>query len=66
MAKFNKEWNISYALSDGEDGLNEFMIILPSFWKVLWWLIRKGRKACGIYIWTSGRWKDGQDGDLFV
>lgn len=50
-----KEWNISYALHDGEGGLDEFMIVLPSFLKVLWWFIRKGRKACEIYIWTSGR-----------
>jgi hypothetical protein len=50
-----KEWNISYALHNGEGGLDEFMIILPSFRKVLWWFILKGRKACEIYIWTSGR-----------
>ena len=55
MIKWVKEWNISYAVHDGEGGLDEYMIILPSFWKVLWWFIRKGRKACQIDIWTSAR-----------
>ena len=53
-----KEWNISYAMHDGEGGLNEFMVILPSFLKVLWWFIGKGRNACHIYIWTSNRVED--------
>ena len=58
MSKWVKEWNITYAIHDGEGGLDEFMIILPSFLKVLWWFIRKGRKACEIYIWTSGRMEE--------
>lgn len=49
-----KEWNITYGIHDREGGLNEYFIILPSFWKVLWWFIRRGRKACLIDIWTSG------------
>lgn len=66
MDKWIKEWKITYSIHDGEGGLDEFLIILPSFWKVLWWFIRKGRKACMICIYTFGKWKDGQDGDLFV
>lgn len=57
MRKFIKEWTITYAIHDGEGGLNEFFVILPSFRKVLWWFIRRGRKACQIDIWTSGRIK---------
>lgn len=55
MNKIAKEWNISYSIHDGEGGLDQFMIVLPSFWKVLWWFIQKGRKACEIYIWTCER-----------
>ena len=47
------EWNISYTESDGEDGLRECLIVLPNYFKVLWWFIKKGRKTCGIYIWKS-------------
>ena len=47
------EWNISYCSHDGYGGLNEYLIVLPKFWKVLWWMIRRGRKHCEIYIWTS-------------
>ena len=54
---FRKEWNITYGIHDGEGGLQEFFVILPSFRKVLWWFIRRGRKACEINIWTSGRIK---------
>ena len=57
MSKYIKEWSITYAIHDGEGGLDEFMIILTSFWKVLWWFIRRGRKACQIDIWTSARIK---------
>ena len=57
MRKFIKEWNITYAIHDGEGGLQEFFVILPSFRKVLWWFIGRGRKACQIDIWTSGRIK---------
>ena len=49
------EWYISYTVSDGEDGLREGLIVLPNYCKVLWWFIRRGRKACGIYIWKSAR-----------
>lgn len=50
-----KEWNISYAMHDGMGGLNEFMIVLPSWWKVILWFLRRGRRYCDIYIWTSVR-----------
>ena len=53
-----KEWNISYAEHDGYGGLNDGMIVLPSWWKVLWWFLRKGHRYCEIYIWTSHRWHD--------
>ena len=49
------EWNIQYDLPDGEDGLRECFVVLPNYFKVLWWFIRKGRKACGICIWKSAR-----------
>ena len=56
-AKYIKEWNITYGIFDGVDGLDEFMIILPSFRKVLWWFITRGYRACEIHIWTSVRIK---------
>lgn len=49
-----KEWNISCAEADMHgNALDERFIVLPSFWKVLWWFIRKGRRCDYIYIWTS-------------
>lgn len=57
MGKYIKEWNITYAIYDGEDGLQEFSVVLPSFRKVLWWFITRGRRACQIDIWTSARIK---------
>ena len=48
------EWNICYASHDGCGGLNEFFIVLPSFWKVVWWMVRKGWRYHEIYIYTSG------------
>lgn len=50
-----KEWNITWENHDGYGGTTSGMVILPSFWKVLWWFIKTGRKACDIYIWTSVR-----------
>lgn len=47
------EWNICYHEHDGCGGLEEFFIVLPGVWKVAWWFLRKGRKCCEIYIWTS-------------
>ena len=58
MSKWIKEWNIAYAIHDGEGGLDERLIILPSFGKVLWWFVRAGHKACQIGIWTSARGKE--------
>lgn len=55
MITLRKEWNISYTMHDGEGGLNECLVVLPSFLKVLWWFLVRGRKACSIYIWTSAR-----------
>lgn len=52
-----KEWNIHYEIHDGEGGLRECFIVLPSVWKVLWWFLTRGRRAGQIYIWTSGRIK---------
>lgn len=54
---FWKEWNITYSIHDGEGGKDEFFVILPSFGKVLWWFVTRGRRACEIYIWTSGQIK---------
>lgn len=50
-----KEWKIHYELYDGEGGLREYFIVLPSVRKVLWWFLTRGRRAARIYIWTSGR-----------
>lgn len=58
------EWNISYCIHDGYGGLDEFMVVLPKFWKVVWWLIRHGRKCCEFYVWTSMRNVD-EGGPLF-
>lgn len=55
MEVLRKEWNITYSFHDGEGGLDGYFIVLHSFWKVLRWFVAKGRKACYIYIWTSGR-----------
>lgn len=54
------EWNISYCVHDGYGGVNEGMVVLPKFWKVLWWMICRGRKCFEIYIWTSHqpKWKE--------
>lgn len=57
------EWNVSYNIHDGEGGLDEYLIVLPSFRRLVWWLMRHGRKCCYIYIWTSGRKGDGQYGN---
>lgn len=53
-----KEWNIHYAVYDGLGDLCEYAIVLPNWWKVLWWFIRKGHRYCRIYIWTSNRLED--------
>lgn len=58
-----KEYNISYAVLDGFGGKVEGMVIFPSLLKVLWWFLRKGRKCCEIYIWTS--YKSGDERRLF-
>lgn len=50
-----KEWNIHYEIHDGEGGLREYFIVLPSVRKVLWWFLTRGRRTAQIYIWTSGR-----------
>ena len=57
--KRTTEWNIHYAVHDGNDGVNEGFVVLPSIWKVAMWIIRKGYNACQIYIWTSSRIKQG-------
>lgn len=54
LNKLVKEWNITYSIHDGEGGRDEFFVILSSFWKVLWWFVTRGRRACEIYIWTTG------------
>ena len=55
MDILRKEWNITYSVHDKEGGLDEHFVVLPSFLKVLWCLITRGRNACCIYIWTSVR-----------
>lgn len=54
-----KEWNIHYGVHDGYGGVSEGLVVLPSLWKVAIWIVRKGRNACQIYIWTSSRIKQG-------
>ena len=58
--KYKKEWNISYSKHDGYGGKNEFFIILPTWWKVLWWFFRHARSSCEIYVWTT---MNGIEGD---
>lgn len=51
-----KEWNISCAEADlSGNAMDSVYIVLPSFWKVLFWFIRKGRQYDYFYIWTSKR-----------
>ena len=51
-----KEWNISYAEADMHgNARDERFTVLPSFWKALWWFIRKGRRYDYFYIWTTCR-----------
>ena len=51
-----REWNISYAEADlFGNAMDSVYIALPSFWKALFWFIRKGRQYEYIYIWTSER-----------
>lgn len=57
-----KEWNIHYGVHDGTGGATEGFVVLPSIGKVAMWIIRNGRKACQIYIWTSSRIKQGDNG----
>lgn len=61
MKKVIKEWNITYCIFDGIDGLDDFFIVLPSYLKVLWWFITKGRKACQIEIVVTGRLRSAED-----
>ena len=58
-----KEWNISYCIDDEFGGLDEYMVVLPKFWKVVWWLIKRCRKCCEFYVWTTMRNID--EGGLF-
>ena len=55
------EWYISYQIHDGYGGLTEYLIVLPNWWKVLWWMVRKGRRCCYIDIWTSNKWNDREE-----
>lgn len=57
-----KEWNIIFAKHDGYGGKEEFFIIFPAWWKVLWWFLRHARSCCEINIWTSGRTEDNKNG----
>lgn len=51
-----KEWNILYQKYDQYGCLKEYLIVLPSWWKVLWWMIRKGRRCYCVDIWSD--WKN--------
>ena len=65
MSRWINEWNIVYSVHDGYGDLTEYVIVLPTFTKVLWWFIRKGRKACEVYIWVSGQRKSKNQGVLY-
>ena len=56
-----KEWNISYRIHDGYGGLDEYLVVLPKFWKVVRWLITRGMECCEIYIWTSHKIAEEED-----
>lgn len=43
--KYIREWCIDYEIHDGEGGLEEFMVVLPSFGKVFGGLSEKAVSA---------------------
>lgn len=50
--KTKKEWFV-VMVTETEDGNDvETCVILPSWWKVLLRLLKKGRKSSEIRIWT--------------
>lgn len=48
-----KEYNISYSFEHGYRELDEGMVVFTSFLKVLWWIVRHGRRCFDFYVWTS-------------
>lgn len=52
-----KEYNISYSFEDGYRELGEGMVVFTSFWKVIWWIIRHGKRCVDVYVWTSFNYK---------
>ena len=42
-----KEWHVYWSIRKGEEwwDLESHLIILPSFWKVLWWFLRTARRC---------------------
>lgn len=50
--KTRKEWFVVMATETADGDTVETCVILPSWWKVLLRLLKKGRKSCEIRIWT--------------
>ena len=48
-----KEYNISYSFEHGYRELDEGMVVFTSFLKVIWWIVRHGRRCFDFYVWTS-------------
>lgn len=42
-----KEWHVYWTIRKGEEwwDLESHLIILPSFWKVVWWFLRTARRC---------------------
>lgn len=49
-----KEWHVYWTIRKGEEwwDLESHLIILPSFWKVVWWFLRTARRCSFISIRT--------------
>ena len=49
-----KEWYVYWTVRKGEEWWNveSHLVVLPSFWKVAWWFLRKARRCSFISIRT--------------
>ncbi len=43
------EYHVSFVRADGEH-VEESLVVLPSFWKLLWWFLRTARHCNHIMI----------------
>lgn len=49
-----KEWYVYWTVRKGEEwwNLESHLVVLPSFWKVVWWFLRTARRCSFISIRT--------------